>query len=71
MSWEKNTIIIGALDPSIFLLSKIKDIPHALDLHVTERLRKANFILGVFADGIKVEAERFYAVSRWAEKCRK
>ncbi len=67
----EDTIIISALDPSVFLLNKIQDIPPALDLLITERLKKANFILGVFADGISVEPERFYAISQWVEKNRK
>ncbi len=66
----EDIIIIGALDVSTFLLSRIQDIPHMLDLSITDRLRNSNFILGVFADGIKVDLERFYAVSRWAEKYR-
>ncbi len=66
----QDTIIIGALDPSVFLLSKIQEIPARLDSLVKEKLKKANFILGVFADGIKVELERFYAIARWIEKNR-
>ncbi|MGC9065705.1 MAG: uroporphyrinogen decarboxylase family protein [Candidatus Ratteibacteria bacterium] len=64
----EDTIIIGTLDPSIFILSDIEEIPAALDRIITPRLRKANFVLGVFADGISVEPERFYAVVKWFEK---
>ncbi|HOJ30789.1 MAG TPA: uroporphyrinogen decarboxylase family protein [bacterium] len=64
----EDTIIISALDPSVFILSNIEEISVALDKIVTPRLRKANFVLGVFADGISVEPERFYAVAKWVEK---
>ncbi|MCX7705121.1 MAG: hypothetical protein N2115_02540 [bacterium] len=65
-----DTVIIGALDPSVFLLSKIQDIPVFLDSIITERLKYANFILGVFADGIQVDPERFYTIARWVKKNR-
>lgn len=67
----EDTIIIGALPPSIFLLNKIEDIPIYLDSLITSRLKKANFILGVFADGIKVDPVRFYTIAKWIEKNRK
>lgn len=66
----QDIVIIGALDPSVFLLSKLQDIPLLLDSIITERLKRAHFILGVFADGIRVELERFYAISQWIEKNR-
>lgn len=66
----EDTIIISALDPTVFLLKGLDEIPNALDLLITERLKRANFILGVFADGIRVEAERFYAISQWIERNR-
>jgi hypothetical protein len=43
----------------------------ALDKLITPRLKRANFVLGVFADGISVEPERFYAIARWIEKNRR
>jgi len=67
----EDTIIIGALDPSVFILNKIENIPLALDKLITPRLKRANFVLGVFADGISVEPERFYAIARWIEKNRR
>jgi len=66
----EETIIIGAIPPSFFILNKIEEIPIALDKLITPRLKKANFVLGVFADGISVELERFYAIARWIEKNR-
>ncbi len=66
----EETVIIGAVSPSAFLPNKIQDIPAALDRFVNKRLKKANFILGFFADGLRVEPERFYAISRWIEKNR-
>jgi len=67
----QDTIIISALDPSVFLLNKIDDIPRILELLITKRLKESNFILGVFADGIKVEPERFCVISQWVEQNKK
>jgi hypothetical protein len=64
----EDLIILGCLVPSVFIRGRIEDIGSALDRMISPRLRKANFVLAPFADGIPVEAERFYAVQRWMEK---
>jgi hypothetical protein len=61
-------IIIGALDPTIFIMKPLAQIGEALDALYTPRLRRSNFVLGPFADGIAVPLERFQAVSRWMER---
>lgn len=61
-------VIIGALDPSLFIMAPLEQIGQALDALYTPRLRRANFVLGPFADGIAVPLERFQAVSRWMER---
>lgn len=61
------TIIFGALDPTIFTLGPLEDIGPALDRLYTPRLRAAHFCLLVAADGLRVPAERFEAVARWFE----
>lgn len=70
--WEKaldvlgeDLIIIGALDPTIFIMAPLARVGEALDALYTPRLRRAHFILGPFADGIPVPLERFQAVGRW------
>ncbi len=64
----EDLIILGCLDPTIFAAGKISDIPAALDRLMTPRIRRANFILCPFADGIPVEPARFYAVADWMRK---
>ncbi len=64
----EDLIIIGALDPTIFILAPLEQIDRALDACYTPRLRRANFVLGPFADGIPVPLERFLAVGRWMAK---
>jgi len=61
----EDTVIIGVLDPSIFITGPVADIPRALDRLYTPRLRRANFVLCPAADGIPVPQERFEAVARW------
>lgn len=63
----EDLIIIGCLDPSIFISGDVRRIGPSLDALVTPRLRDAHFVLAPFADGIKVDLERFYAVKRWVE----
>jgi len=60
-------IIIGCLDPTIFVLEPAKDIGPALDRLVTPRLREGNFVLCPAADGISVGLERFHAVRDWMD----
>lgn len=64
----EDTILIGALDPSIFITGPVEGIPAALDALYTPRLRRSHFVLCLFADGIPVPLERFEAVSRWMAK---
>ncbi|NLG50873.1 MAG: hypothetical protein GX552_12265 [Chloroflexi bacterium] len=61
----EDTILVGILDPSIFILAPLDEIPVALDALYTPRLRRANFCLWVAADGIRVPLERFEAVGAW------
>jgi hypothetical protein len=61
----EDTIIVGALDPTLFIMAPVEQVGEALDALYTPRLRRANFVLGPFADGIAVPLERFLAVSRW------
>ncbi len=61
-------IILGALDPSIFVSGPVDQIGPALDRLITPRLRASPFVLCPFADGIPVELERFLAVKQWMEK---
>jgi len=61
-------IIIGILDPSIFVSGPLEEIPLALDELYTPRLRRANFCLWPAADGIVVPLERFQAVAAWMER---
>ena len=61
-------IIIGILDPSIFITEPIENIGPALDHLYTPRIRRSNFVLWPAADGIAVPWERFRAVADWMEK---
>jgi uroporphyrinogen-III decarboxylase len=61
-------VIVGALDPTIWVAGPLAEIPAALDALYTPRLRNANFILCAFADGIPVGLERFKAIAKWMEK---
>ena len=64
----EDLIIIGALDPSIFISGPVEQIAAALDSLYTPRLRRANFILCLGADGICVPIERFQAVADWMNR---
>ncbi|HPU85474.1 MAG TPA: uroporphyrinogen decarboxylase family protein [Candidatus Latescibacteria bacterium] len=64
----EDTIIFGALDPTVFVAGDAEEIAPSLDRLVTSRLRGANFVLCPFADGIPVPLERFLAVSAWVKK---
>lgn len=64
----EDLIIFGCLDPSVFISGHVEKIGSSLDALITPRLRKANFVLAPFADGVPVDLERFYAVKRWVEK---
>ena len=64
----EDQIIIGVLDPSIFISGPIEEIGPALEAIYTPRVRRSNFVLGPFADGIAVPLERFEAVARWMER---
>jgi hypothetical protein len=63
-----NIIILGCLDPSIWVSGPIEQIPFELDRLITPRLRESNFVLSPFADGIPVDPIRFYAVKKWVRK---
>ena len=64
----EDLIILGCLDPSIYISGRIENIGPSLDRLVTPRLRAANFVLAPFADGIPVPPERFYAVQEWMDR---
>jgi len=61
----EDIIIIGVLDPTIFILNPIEEVPSALDALYTPRLRQSNFVLCPAADGITVPLDRFLAVADW------
>jgi len=61
-------IIIGVLDPTIFILEPVEEIASALDALYTPRIRRANFILCPASDGITVPLERFQAVANWMKR---
>ncbi len=64
----EDLIIIGVLDPSIFISGPVEEIALALDELYTPRLRRSNFILWPAADGIRVPLERFQAVADWMNR---
>jgi hypothetical protein len=64
----EDTVIVGALDPTVFAAGPLEGIAAELDRVYTPRLRRSNFILGPFADGIPVPLERFQAIQRWMER---
>jgi len=61
----EDLIIIGVLDPTIFISGPLEEIASALDALYTPRVRRSNFILCLGADGIPVPLERFQAVADW------
>ena len=61
-------IIIGVLDPTVWITGPIGEIGPALDRLITPRLREAHFVLHPAADGIPVPRERFEAIKSWLEK---
>lgn len=63
----EDIVIIGAL-PSFFAAGPVAGMGTELDRLITPRLRRANFLLCPFADGICVDIERFYAVRQWMGK---
>lgn len=64
----EETILIGILDPSIFIMAALDEIPAALDALYTPRLRRAHFCLWPAADGVRVPLERFEAVANWMRR---
>jgi len=64
----EDLVIIGVLDPTIFISGPLRDIGPALSRLITPRVRRSNFILGTFADGLAVPLERFQAVAAWVEQ---
>lgn len=60
-------IVIGVLDPTVFVLGPVEGIGTALDALYTPRVRRSSGVLCVAADGIAVPIERFEAVARWME----
>ncbi len=64
----EDTIIIGIMDASTFLVEPIDRIGPALDRLYTPRLRRANFILALGADGLPVPLDRFHAVRDWMDR---
>lgn len=61
----EDKVIIGALDPTVFVSGPPERIPETLDAIYTERLRRLPFVLCPFADGIPVPVERFLSVAEW------
>jgi len=66
----EDLIIMGCLDPSIWVSGPVAGIGPALDRLITPRLRASRFVLAPFADGISVELERFHAIRDWLAKSR-
>jgi uroporphyrinogen-III decarboxylase len=64
----EDLIILGCLDPSLWVSGPADEIPAKLDKLITPRLRKANFVLNPMADGVPVEFERFEAIAAWMRK---
>jgi hypothetical protein len=58
-------VIMGVLDPTVFVSGPVDDIPKVLDRVYTPRLRRSNFVLWAAADGLPIPLERFEAVARW------
>lgn len=60
-------ILLGCLDPTVWVLGPVEGIAPALDRLITPRLRESPFVLSVMADGLAVPQERFEAVASWCE----
>jgi len=63
----EDLVVIGVLDPSIFVMGPVEGIGPALDQLYTRRIRRSNSVLCLAADGIPVPIERFEAVAQWME----
>jgi hypothetical protein len=61
-------IVIGALDPTIWVSGPINGIGPALDRLITPRLYESHFVLHPCADGIPVPQERFEAIRSWMDE---
>lgn len=64
----EDAVIIGVLDPTVFIAGPLDEVGPALDALYTLRLRKANFCLCPASDGLTVPLERFEAVASWMRK---
>jgi len=64
---SEELVVIGVLDPSVFVMGPVEGIGPALDQLYTRRIRRSNSVLCLAADGIPVPIERFEAVARWME----
>ena len=64
----EDQIIIGVLDPSVFINGPIENIAEELDALYTPRIRNSHFILWAAADGIYVPLKRFEAVAGWMKQ---
>lgn len=64
----EDLVILGCLDPTVWISGDLDGIGPKLDRLVTQRLRRAHFVLNPMADGIPVPMERFEAVRRWMER---
>ena len=61
----EDLVILGCLDPTIWVMGPVEGIGPALDRLITPRLRESNFVLAPMSDGIPVPLERFYAIRDW------
>jgi hypothetical protein len=64
----ERTIIVACLDPTVWISGPIGGIGQGLDRCITPRIRRANFVLWIAADGIPVELDRFLAVRQWMDR---
>ena len=64
----EDLVILGCLDPTIWISGPLGEIGPALDRILTPRLRAANLVLAPFADGIPVPLERFEAIRDWMQR---
>lgn len=61
----EDLIIIGIIDPSVFIMGSLEEVPEALDALCTPRIRRCNSCLWPGTDGLAVPLERFGAVAAW------